>query len=88
MSHLRCKTEIHAESTFWTFSFIHSYPDSATPLKTEGHILLVTIYSKSDKADVPAAEIRELIKRAESETPEDLEELQWFKNFSRLDRHA
>jgi hypothetical protein len=36
----------------------------------------VTIYSKSDKADVPATEIRELIKRAESETSEDLEEPQ------------
>ena len=45
-------------------------------LKTEDRILLVTIYSKSDKADVPAAEIRELIKRAESETSEDLEEPQ------------
>ena len=45
-------------------------------LKTEDHILLVTIYSKSDKADVPATEIRELIKRAESETSEDLEEPQ------------
>ena len=45
-------------------------------LKTEDHILLVTIYSKSDKPDVPATEIRELIKRAESETPENLEEPQ------------
>ena len=45
-------------------------------LKTEDRILLVTIHSKSDKADVPAAEIRELIKRAESETSEDLEEPQ------------
>ena len=45
-------------------------------LKTEDHILLVTIYSKSDKPDVPATEIRELIKRVESETPENLEEPQ------------
>ena len=45
-------------------------------LKTEDHIILVTIYSKSDKPDVPATEIRELIKRAESETSEDLEEPQ------------
>lgn len=39
-------------------------------------ILLITIYSKSDKSDVPAAEIRDLIKRAEaaSKTQEDLAE--------------
>ena len=60
-------------------------------LKTEDHILLVTIYSKSDKPDVPVTEIRELIKRVESETPENLEEPQWFKTRTKTyqipDRH-
>lgn len=34
-------------------------------LKTETQILLVTIYSKSDKSDVTTAQIRDIITRAE-----------------------
>ncbi|MBW4538446.1 MAG: type II toxin-antitoxin system RelE/ParE family toxin [Myxacorys chilensis ATA2-1-KO14] len=34
-------------------------------LKTEAQILLVTIYSKSDKPDITADEVREIITRAE-----------------------
>ncbi len=36
-------------------------------LKTTTQILLVTIYSKSDKPDITAAEVRETITRAETE---------------------
>lgn len=36
-------------------------------LKTATQILLVTIYSKSDKSDITAAEVREIIARAEAE---------------------
>ncbi len=36
-------------------------------LKTATQILLVTIYSKSDKPDIAAAEVREIITRAETE---------------------
>ena len=36
-------------------------------LKTEDQILLVTIYSKSDKSDITAAEIKEIITRAEAQ---------------------
>lgn len=36
-------------------------------LKTEAQILLVTLYSKSDQADVSAAEIREILTRAEAQ---------------------
>jgi mRNA-degrading endonuclease RelE of RelBE toxin-antitoxin system len=36
-------------------------------LKTEAQILLVTLYSKSDQADISAAEIREIFTRAETQ---------------------
>jgi mRNA-degrading endonuclease RelE of RelBE toxin-antitoxin system len=36
-------------------------------LKAEAQILLVTIYSKSDQADIVADEIREIITRAEAQ---------------------
>jgi mRNA-degrading endonuclease RelE of RelBE toxin-antitoxin system len=36
-------------------------------LKTEAQILLVTLYSKSDQADISAAEIREILTRAEAQ---------------------
>ena len=36
-------------------------------LKTEKQILLVTIYSKSDKPDITVDEVREIITRAEAE---------------------
>jgi hypothetical protein len=36
-------------------------------LKTATQIILVTIYSKSDKSDITAAEVREIITRAEAE---------------------
>ena len=36
-------------------------------LKTATQILLVTIYSKSDKPDITAAEVQEIITRAETE---------------------
>ncbi|KAM3097774.1 type II toxin-antitoxin system RelE/ParE family toxin [Phormidesmis sp. 146-12] len=36
-------------------------------LKTEAQILLVTIYSKSDKSDIAADEVREIITRAEAQ---------------------
>jgi mRNA-degrading endonuclease RelE of RelBE toxin-antitoxin system len=36
-------------------------------LKTDTHILLVTIYSKSDKPDITADEVREIITRAETQ---------------------
>lgn len=36
-------------------------------LKTEAQILLVTIYSKSDKPDITADEVREIITRAEAQ---------------------
>jgi len=36
-------------------------------LKTATQILLVTIYSKSDKSDIAAADVREIITRAEAE---------------------
>ncbi|KAM3110861.1 type II toxin-antitoxin system RelE/ParE family toxin [Phormidesmis sp. 146-20] len=36
-------------------------------LKTEVQILLVTIYSKSDKSDIAADEVREIITRAEAQ---------------------
>jgi mRNA-degrading endonuclease RelE of RelBE toxin-antitoxin system len=35
-------------------------------LKTLDRILLVTIYAKSDKADITAAEVREILVRAEA----------------------
>ncbi len=37
-------------------------------VKTEDQILLVTIYSKSNKPDIPAAEIREILKRSEEDS--------------------
>ena len=37
-------------------------------VKTEDKILLVTIYAKSDKPDIPAAEIREILKRSEDDS--------------------
>ncbi|MBW4441059.1 MAG: type II toxin-antitoxin system RelE/ParE family toxin [Plectolyngbya sp. WJT66-NPBG17] len=36
-------------------------------LKTEAQILLVTLYSKSDKPDITADEVREIITRAETQ---------------------
>lgn len=36
-------------------------------LKTETQILLVTLYSKSDKPDITAADVQEIITRAEAE---------------------
>jgi mRNA-degrading endonuclease RelE of RelBE toxin-antitoxin system len=36
-------------------------------LKTRDQILLVTIYAKSDKADITATEVREILVRAEAE---------------------
>jgi mRNA-degrading endonuclease RelE of RelBE toxin-antitoxin system len=36
-------------------------------LKTATQILLVTIYSKSDKSDIAAADVREIITQAEAE---------------------
>ncbi len=36
-------------------------------LKTAAQILLVTLYSKSDKSDMTAAEIREILARVESQ---------------------
>jgi mRNA-degrading endonuclease RelE of RelBE toxin-antitoxin system len=36
-------------------------------LKTVTQILLVTIYSKSDKSDITAAEVQEIVTRAETE---------------------
>lgn len=36
-------------------------------LKTETQILLVTLYSKSDKSDVTADEVRDIITRAEAQ---------------------
>ncbi len=39
-------------------------------LKTGDQILLVTIYSKSDKPDITAAEIKEIITRAEAQFKE------------------
>lgn len=44
-------------------------------LKTEEQILLVTIYSKSDKPDITVDEVREIITRSEAEfnTPPKLE---------------
>ena len=37
-------------------------------VKTEDQILLVTIYSKSDKPDIPATEIQEILKRSEEDS--------------------
>lgn len=37
-------------------------------VKTEDQILLVTIYSKSDKPDIPATEIREILKCSEDDS--------------------
>lgn len=36
-------------------------------LKTETQILLVTLYSKSDQADIAADEVKEIITRAEAQ---------------------
>jgi len=45
-------------------------------LKTTAQILLVTLYSKSDKADITAAEVREILTRVEAQFnhPEDTSE--------------
>lgn len=39
-------------------------------LKTHDQILLVTMYSKSDQSDITAAEIREILTRAEAQLPD------------------
>ncbi|HAX79675.1 MAG TPA: addiction module antitoxin [Cyanobacteria bacterium UBA11372] len=39
-------------------------------LKTSDQILLVTMYSKSDQSDITAAEVREILNRAEVELPD------------------
>ncbi len=36
-------------------------------LKTEAQVLLVTLYSKSDKPDITADEVREIITHAETQ---------------------
>jgi mRNA-degrading endonuclease RelE of RelBE toxin-antitoxin system len=45
-------------------------------LKTTDQILLITIYSKSDKEDIAATEIREILQCAQADrlSPEDSEE--------------
>ncbi len=45
-------------------------------LKTEAQIRLVTLYSKSDQADISAAEIREILSRASKIAGIDLMEFQ------------
>lgn len=39
-------------------------------LKTSDQILLVTMYSKSDQSDITAAEVREILTRAEVQLPD------------------
>ncbi len=48
-------------------------------LRTEHHVMLVAIYSKSDEADIGIAEIREILTRSEAQlklenTPEEMPE--------------
>ena len=45
-------------------------------LKTETQILLVTMYSKSEQSDITAAEIREILNRAEEELNDSEDELE------------
>lgn len=46
-------------------------------LKTETQILLVTMYSKSDRSDITTTEIREILNRAEEQLTDSEDELEW-----------
>jgi mRNA-degrading endonuclease RelE of RelBE toxin-antitoxin system len=45
-------------------------------LKTETQILLVTMYSKSDRSDIATTEIREILNRAEEQLTDSEDELE------------
>jgi len=45
-------------------------------LKTETQILLVTMYSKSDRSDITTTKIREILNRAEEQLTDSGDELE------------